>query len=94
MNASMESNCHLYDCSCTELDTLCLVMLEAGCLGARLTGAGWGGCAVGIAPTDQTDAIINRIKTKYYRDVIGMDIVRDEDVFSFEPAAGATIRPF
>ena len=37
-----------YEVSCPELDELVAVLLEAGALGARLTGAGFGGCAMAL----------------------------------------------
>lgn len=40
------------------LDRLTGAMREAGAYGARLTGAGFGGYAIGICPLDRVDAII------------------------------------
>eukprot|EP01036_Dinobryon_divergens_P022306 gene22306-30550_t len=100
MNQSHESTRLLYDCSCQDLDRLCSIMREVGCRAARLTGAGWGGCAVGLAPTESVPLILERIKSRYFVDVLGLNnpaatatiIEMDSLCFAFEPAAGATIR--
>jgi galactokinase len=43
---SHESCRRLYACSSPELDTVVAAAKRAGALGARLTGAGWGGAAI------------------------------------------------
>ena len=43
---SHESCRRLYECSAPELDTIVGAARRAGALGARLTGAGWGGAAI------------------------------------------------
>lgn len=43
---SHESCRRLYDCSTPELDLIVATARRAGALGARLTGAGWGGAAI------------------------------------------------
>ena len=43
---SHESCRRLYECSSPELDTVVGAAKRAGALGARLTGAGWGGVAI------------------------------------------------
>ncbi|PIO59186.1 GHMP kinase protein [Teladorsagia circumcincta] len=48
MTASHESCSKDYECSCASMDNLVEECLSAGALGARLTGAGWGGCAVAL----------------------------------------------
>ena len=96
MNQSHESTRLLYDCSCQDLDRLCSIMRDAGCRAARLTGAGWGGCAVGLAPSGSVPLILERVKSRYFVDVLGLDQAATTELdslcFAFEPAAGATIR--
>ncbi len=49
LRASHESLRLLYDCSCPELDWVVSAIEEyPGIIGARLTGAGWGGCAIAV----------------------------------------------
>ncbi len=42
-----------FDVSCPELDATVETALEAGALGARLTGFGFGGSVIALAPTDR-----------------------------------------
>lgn len=50
MNKAHASMSGDYDASCPEVDTLATIAREApGVLGARVTGAGWGGCVVALA---------------------------------------------
>ena len=66
MNASHDSLRDLYAVSCRELDTL---VNEAracdGVLGARMTGAGFGGCAVAIVNKAAVDAVMDRVGKAY-----------------------------
>ena len=91
MNASGTSCDEDYDCSCDELRDLIGDMKAAGCMAARLTGAGWGGCAVGVCESDKVNTVVDNVKKLYFEKRLGMDSVSDELVFSFEPANGAVI---
>ncbi len=52
-----------YEVSCPELDLLYTVGKKfGGCLGARLTGAGFGGSGIALVEKAQTDAFINKLK--------------------------------
>ena len=47
----------LYEVSCPELDLLvALSMEQKGCHGARLTGAGFGGCAIALVDAESVDS--------------------------------------
>lgn len=52
--------------SCPELDELVDAARAAGARGARLTGAGFGGCAVILAREPEIAAIRERLKASYY----------------------------
>ena len=46
-----------YEVSCAELDVAVETAVAAGAVAARMTGAGFGGSALALAPTDQTEAV-------------------------------------
>jgi galactokinase len=55
-----------YRVSCPELDTLVRIAVDLpGCLGARLTGAGFGGCTVNLVHKDQAEDFITELKRRY-----------------------------
>ena len=57
-----------YEVSGPELDTLVAIAVQTpGVLGARLTGAGFGGCAVALAAADQAGAAAGAIAERYRR---------------------------
>lgn len=66
MYATHESLRDLYDVSLPELDTLvdCASQLE-GCLGARLTGAGFGGCTVNLVKSEYAEDFIHKLGEQY-----------------------------
>ncbi|KAI1906684.1 galactokinase [Ophidiomyces ophidiicola] len=66
MNESQESCRTLYDCSCPEINEMCKIARDAGALGSRLTGAGWGGCTVNMIPQTKVESVISALKKKYY----------------------------
>jgi galactokinase len=54
-----------YDVSTPELDALVDCLEEAGALGARLTGAGFGGCAVALTRRDEADRVATEAASAY-----------------------------
>ncbi|RNL65791.1 galactokinase [Nocardioides marmoriginsengisoli] len=57
MTASHASLRDDYEVSCPELDLAVERALEAGALGARMTGGGFGGCAIALVPDGLLDAV-------------------------------------
>ena len=63
----------LYEVSTPELDALVEAAIAVpGCYGARLTGAGFGGCVIAIADRGVVDALIRRVMDGY-RDRCGRE---------------------
>jgi N-acetylgalactosamine kinase len=66
MNHSHLSCKELYECSSKELDTLVEYSLEHGAYGARLTGAGWGGCCVIMVPNKNLEYLMEKLGSYYF----------------------------
>ncbi len=65
------TNCHHslkldYEVSCNELDDIVDSCLSAGAYGARLTGAGFGGCVIALFPRNKLQSALESIQTKYH----------------------------
>ena len=66
MNDSHASLRDLYEVSCPELDLVCeLSRAHPACHGARMTGAGFGGCAVALVRQDGAEAFAREIESAY-----------------------------
>ncbi len=65
MLASHTSSRDDMEVSIAELDLLVECLVDAGAYGARLTGAGFGGCVVAIGPAQSTDVITSRASATY-----------------------------
>jgi len=91
MTESHRSCSELYQCSSPGLDTITSLALEHGALGARLTGAGWGGCMVALVPEDKLASFIPNILDNYYKP-LNLDQSRVASaIFATKPGAGASI---
>lgn len=87
MNASHESLRELYEVSSPELDMFVeLARSHAACRGARMTGAGFGGCAVALVDSSGVRAFAAQTAAAY-RDATS----RAGAVFVSRPAAGARL---
>lgn len=54
-----------YEVSIPQLDTFVEVALQAGALGARLTGAGFGGCAIALIGRERVDSLCDAVRAAY-----------------------------
>ena len=91
MNES-DASCHDdYDCGCLELRELTDLMRSSGALGARLTGAGWGGFAIALVQggDDDVHKFMNGLKEKFYEPRNLYDTA--DMMFEFTPSEGARI---
>eukprot|EP01053_Blabericola_migrator_P001571 Blabericola_migrator_1__1570@NODE_1415_length_4592_cov_302_060773_g942_i0_p2_GENE_NODE_1415_length_4592_cov_302_060773_g942_i0NODE_1415_length_4592_cov_302_060773_g942_i0_p2_ORF_typecomplete_len623_score154_78GHMP_kinases_C/PF08544_13/1_4e17GHMP_kinases_C/PF08544_13/8_1e03GalKase_gal_bdg/PF10509_9/3_5e16GHMP_kinases_N/PF00288_26/3_8e13_NODE_1415_length_4592_cov_302_060773_g942_i0741942 len=66
LNGSGKSLNEDFDASCEEIEELCGIARQAGAVGSRLTGAGWGGCTVSLVPTDKVEEFITTVREQYY----------------------------
>jgi galactokinase len=56
----------LYEVSSPELDALVdLAVLQPGCSGARLTGAGFGGCIIALVEAGSVERVMSSVETGY-----------------------------
>ena len=68
LNASHKSLKEDYEVTGIELDTLAeTAQKQEGCLGARMTGAGFGGCAIALVHKDKIDSFIENVQAAYVK---------------------------
>ena len=89
MNQSHDSCSNLYECSCPELDRLVGVCQSSGALGARLTGAGWGGCVVCLVPSALVSDFMEHVTKGYFHDVPSENV--GTSLFATQPGPGAGV---
>jgi galactokinase len=89
MDASHASLRDDYEVSSRELDRLVEAARESGAVGARLTGAGFGGCIVALVRADTADTVLHGVRERFY----AKHGVRDtaDALFVAEPSAGAGV---
>lgn len=82
MDQSHASCKDLYECSCVELDRAVEMSKAFGAKGARLTGAGWGGCMV---------ALVDERDVQSYADKMDSCAVNKSFTFNSKPGSGVAI---
>ncbi len=79
-----------YGVSCPELDTVVEIAqamgVAGGVIGCRMTGGGFGGCAVGLVKTDAVQRITRKLDEAYEKKT-----GQQATIFSSRPAAGARV---
>ncbi|MED6293196.1 N-acetylgalactosamine kinase [Characodon lateralis] len=91
MNQSHASCRDLYECSCPELDQLVDICLKAGAVGSRLTGAGWGGCAVSMVPSQKAESFLQAVRDAYYSPDPRRAAMEKQSLFVTKPGSGASV---
>ncbi|XP_014222552.1 N-acetylgalactosamine kinase [Trichogramma pretiosum] len=92
MSASHVSLRSLYECSHPRIDALVQDAMSCGALGARLTGAGWGGCIVAITTADRVEEFLVLLKKKFYENNEEAKMLDLSTLlFKTEPKQGAVI---
>ncbi|HEY3915598.1 MAG TPA: galactokinase, partial [Verrucomicrobiae bacterium] len=90
MYASHRSLRDDYEVSCAELDAVVEIAegigLKGGVFGCRMTGGGFGGCAVALVNSDAVGAITKKVAADY-KTRTGLEAT----IFGSRPAAGATV---
>ena len=79
-----------YEVSCKELDVIVDIAegvgVKGGVFGCRMTGGGFGGCAVALVKTELIESISAKISVDYKKST-GIEAT----IFTTRPAAGATV---
>ena len=79
-----------YEVSTAELDEIVATALEAGAAGARLTGAGFGGCAVALCDRSTVAPVMQALAARFYVPRLGRPPTRDM-MFAAKPSGGARV---
>ncbi|KAM7267162.1 hypothetical protein ACFE04_009328 [Oxalis oulophora] len=71
---------------------------NSGALGARLTGAGWGGCTVSLVKENMVSQFILNLKEQFFKSRINQGVINKNDidlyVFASKPSSGSAIFKF
>jgi galactokinase len=87
INASHASLRDEYEVSSTELDLICELAREhAACYGARMTGAGFGGCAMALVKADEAQSFAAQVAAAYHQAT-----QLEPYTYICQPSAGASV---
>lgn len=91
MSESHASCRDLYECSRPELDELAVICEKSGSYGTRLTGAGWGGCAISLVSKDTVDDFMQHVSKAFYQSHPERFNQISTSLFATSPGGGASI---
>src|SRR6266480_663806 len=86
MYASHQSLRDDYEVSTPELDAFVETAIQSSALGAKLTGAGFGGCALALIRSEDAGVLVMNVR--HYFEARGFT---QPEFFSFQPAVGAEV---
>ena len=75
-----------FEISCPELDLAVTTAVEAGAVGARMTGGGFGGSSIALVPEDRLDAVVRAVDAAFAAAGYGAP-----QHLRVEPSAAATL---
>lgn len=90
-----------YGVSTPALNEIVSIALDAGAAGAKLTGAGFGGCAVALCSAHTAPTVMEALKARFYAkhqqdrtpgDPSARPSPLHETIFAAQPSAGAQVR--
>jgi galactokinase len=77
----------LYEVSCPELDAMVRIAQSIeGCYGARLTGAGFGGCTVNLVARENSSRFAQALATSYEAET-----GKHPEIYISHPSDGAAL---
>jgi len=64
---------------------------KSGAVGSRLTGAGWGGCAVSMVPNEKVESFLQAVRAAYYLPDARRAAMEKQSLFVSKPGGGAAV---
>jgi galactokinase len=81
-----------FEVSNAGLDHLVDIAVASGAAGARLTGAGFGGCILALSTPERLDDVLAALQAEYY-EPRGLNEAIGDNLFIAEPSGGASVTP-
>ncbi len=79
-----------YEVSTPELDEVVAIAIESGAAGARLTGAGLGGCAIAVCDPDHEPGVLAALEERFYA-ARAVEPPLADHLFMARPSAAASV---